>query len=71
MVVSCQPTKTLYSETEAAEELGITVEQLRSLICSHIVDDDVEPSSFSVSNLYPSDVLVLKILSSVPSTLPD
>ena len=71
MLASCQPTKTLYSETEAAEELGVTVEQLRSLIRSHIADDEVDLSSFSVSNLYPSDVLVLKILSSATPALPD
>lgn len=64
MVVSSPRPKTQYSEVEAAEELGITIEQLRSLIRNHIVDSEIDPASFSVSNLYPSDLLVLKLLSS-------
>lgn len=63
MVVSSPQAKTQYSEVEAAVALGVTVEQLRSLIRSHIVDNDVDPRTFSVSNLHPSDLLVLKFLS--------
>ena len=32
--------KSHYSETEAAEELGISIEQLRTMIRSHVVDRD-------------------------------
>lgn len=64
MAVSSPQTKTQFSEIEAAVELGVTVEQLRSLIRSHIVDNDVDSSSFAVANLHASDLLVLKILSS-------
>jgi hypothetical protein len=68
MVVSSPQTKTQYSEAEAALELGVTVEQLRSLIRSHIVDNEVDSSSFSVASLHASDLLVLKILSSANQT---
>ena len=34
--------KSQYSETEAAEELGITVTQLRSMIRSHVVEEDYD-----------------------------
>jgi hypothetical protein len=64
MLLSSPQTKTQYSELEAAVELGVTIEQLHSLIRTHIVDQDMDLSSLSVSNLHSSDLLVLKILSS-------
>ena len=72
MVVSSPHAQTQYSELEAAIELGVTIEQLHSLIRSHIVDDDtdVDLSSFSVCNLHPSDLVVLRILSSAIATTP-
>ena len=62
MIVS-KPAKTLYSETEAAEALGVSVEQLRALIKNHIVDVDEDLLNSSVANFQPSDLLLLKILS--------
>jgi hypothetical protein len=55
--------KSQYSEHEAAEELGVSVEQLRTLIRSHIVDTDEDLNNVSVASFHPSDLLVLKILS--------
>ena len=52
-----------YSEREAAEELGVSVEQLRSLIRSHIVDSDEDLNNVPIASFHPSDLLVLKILS--------
>jgi len=52
-----------YSEREAAEELGVSVDQLRSLIRSHIVDSDEDLKNVPIANFHPSDLLVLKILS--------
>ncbi len=52
--------KTQYSEVEAAEELGVSVERLRSLIRSHIVDDE---NTAPVMTFHLSDLLVLRILS--------
>ena len=54
-----------YSEREAAEELGVSVEQLRSLIRSHIVDSDEDLTNVPIASFHPSDLLVLKILSGV------
>jgi len=63
--------KSQYSEREAAEELGVSVEQLRTLIRSHIVETDEDLNNVSVASFHPSDLLVLKLLarqssSSVP-----
>jgi hypothetical protein len=54
--------QTHYSEVEAARELGVTVDQLRSLIRSHIAQSDEDLNHIAVATFHPSDLLVLKIL---------
>ena len=56
-------TKSQYSELEAAQELGVSVEQLRTLIRSHIAQSDEDLNHVSTASFHPSDLLVLKILS--------
>ncbi|HML18314.1 MAG TPA: hypothetical protein VK419_14890 [Bryobacteraceae bacterium] len=55
--------KSQYTETEAAEELGISVEQLRSMIRSHVVDRDEDLNNVPVTTFQPSDLLILRLLS--------
>lgn len=57
-----KPNKTQYTEAEAAEELGVTVEQLRVLIRNHIAKSDEDLAHIAVATFHPSDLLVLKIL---------
>lgn len=57
-----KPNKTQYTEAEAAEELGVTVEQLRVLIRHHIAKSDEDLAHIAVATFHPSDLLVLKIL---------
>jgi hypothetical protein len=57
-----KPNKTQYSEAEAAQELGVTVEQLRVLIRSHIAQSDEDLNHIATASFHPSDLLVLKIL---------
>jgi hypothetical protein len=54
--------QTQYYEVEAARELGVTVDQLRSLIRSHIAQTDEDLNHIAVASFHPSDLLVLKIL---------
>lgn len=54
--------KTQYTEAEAAEELGVTVDQLRVLIRNHIAKSDEDLAHIAVATFHPSDLLVLKIL---------
>jgi hypothetical protein len=54
--------KSQYSETEAAEELGISIEQLRSMIRSHVVDREEDLSNVAATTFQPSDLLVLRLL---------
>jgi len=55
--------KSQYTETEAAEELGISVEQLRTMIRSHVVDREEDVNNIPVTTFQPSDLLVLRLLS--------
>jgi hypothetical protein len=61
--------KTQYSEAEAAQELGITVEQLRVLIRKHIAKTDEDLMHIAMASFHPSDLLVLKILTGQSSDL--
>ena len=59
--------KSQYSEAEAAEELGISVEQLRSMIRSHVIDRDEDLTNVPVTTFQPSDLLVLRLLTGMPT----
>ena len=67
-MLAIKPTKPQYSENEAATELGLSVEQLRTLIRNHIVETDEDLNNVPVASFQPSDLLVLKLLSASKST---
>ena len=56
------PAKSQYSEVEVAEELGITVTQLRSLIRNHVVFHDEDLLNVPQTTFQPRDLLVLRLL---------
>lgn len=60
--VSSRPGKGHYSEAEAAEQLGISVMQLRTMIRSHVVDKDEDLNNVPVHTFQPSDLLILRLL---------
>jgi hypothetical protein len=59
--------KSQYSEAEAAEELGISIAQLRTMIRSHVVDRDEDLSNVPVTTFQPSDLLILRLLAGMPT----
>jgi hypothetical protein len=62
--------KSQYSETEAAEELGISIDQLRSMIRSHVVEHEEDLTNVPATTFQPSDLLVLRLLAGrVPQPL--
>jgi hypothetical protein len=67
--VPSKQNKTQYSEAEAAQELGLTVEQLRVLIRNHIAQSDEDLHHIAMASFHPSDLLVLKILAGQSGTL--
>jgi hypothetical protein len=64
MFLSKQQSKLQYSEAEAAAHLGITVDQLRSLVKHHIAKGDDDFDSLESTSFHASDLLILRILSS-------
>ncbi|MBM3810633.1 MAG: hypothetical protein FJW20_03245 [Acidimicrobiia bacterium] len=54
--------KSYFSETEAARSLGITVDEFRVLVKSHIVDRDEDMTNVPVTTYHASDLLVLRLL---------
>ncbi len=56
--------KSHYTETEAAQELGISTEHLRSLVKRHILpDNEEELAKLSITTFQPADLLLLRLLS--------
>ena len=62
-----RPGKSQYNEVEAAEELGVSVERFRSIIRSHVVDQDEDANNIPVTTFQPSDLLILRLLSGMPT----
>lgn len=54
--------KSHYTESEAAVALGVSVEQLRTLIRSHIVKTDEDMAHVAAASYQPSDLLVLRMI---------
>ena len=62
VTLSPKQKKTEFSEAEAAQELGVTVEQLRLLIRSHIATSDEDLVHIATATFHASDILTLKLL---------
>lgn len=54
--------KMQYTEVEAAEELGITVTELRTMIRHHVVEQEEDVRNVPQTTFQPSDLLVLRLL---------
>jgi len=63
-----RPGKSQYTEIEAAEELGVSVEHLRKMVRSHVVDRDEDVNNLPVTTFQPSDLLILRLLAGLPTT---
>ncbi|QOY85450.1 hypothetical protein [Paludibaculum fermentans] len=59
-----RPGKGYYSETEAAQALGLTVDSLRALVRQHILQSEDEMANLPMTTFQPSDLLLLRLLSS-------
>jgi hypothetical protein len=60
-----RPHKSQYTENEAAEFLGVSVEQLRTLVQKHILADEAAPAPGTGLTVYQrSDLLLLRLLRS-------
>ena len=64
-MIATRPMKSQYSETEAAEALGVSVDRLRQLIRQHIAQTDEDLASVSSAVFQPSDLLLLRLLAGI------
>ena len=55
-----KPNKSQYTESEAAAVLGVTIEELRTLIKSHISDREEDLNNVATAIFEPADILMLK-----------
>ena len=61
-IMTLRTGKSQYTETEAAEELGVSVDRLRTLIRRHVVTTDEDLVNVPMASFQPSDLLLLKLL---------
>ena len=54
--------KAQYTESEAAQQLDVSIEELRVLIRQHIVIDEADTSNVPMTTFQPSDLLVLRLM---------
>jgi hypothetical protein len=58
-----RPQKSQYTEDEAAEFLGVSIQQLRTLVQKHILGDDEAAAAGAGLAVYQrSDLLLLRLL---------
>jgi hypothetical protein len=50
-----------YTEIEAAEELGISVDNLRDIVRKHVVEQTEDIQNLPVTTFQPSDLLILRL----------
>jgi hypothetical protein len=63
-----RPGRSQYTEVEAAEELGVSVERLRTMIRSHVVEREEDANNIPVHTFQPSDLLILRLLAGMPTS---
>lgn len=57
-----KPAKSYLNENEAAESLGVSAGQLRSLIRSHVTTEESDMSKVGITQFQPADLLLLRFL---------
>jgi DNA-binding transcriptional MerR regulator len=57
-----QRQKSHYTETEAAEELGVSVSQLRALVRERIARSEEDVRNLPMAYFQPADLLLLKLI---------
>ena len=66
-MLTTRPARSQYTEVEAAEELGVSVEHLRNIVRHHVVDRAEDAENLSVTAFQPSDLLILRLLAGMPT----
>ena len=62
-----RPARSQYTEVEAAEELGVSVEHLRNIVRNHVVERAEDADNLPVTTFQQSDLLILRLLAGMPT----
>ena len=62
-----QTGKSEFTEAEAAEELGVSLDQFRTMVRKHILDCDEDLKNLPVATFQLSDLLILRMLAGRPA----
>jgi hypothetical protein len=62
MTLTKPTTKSQYSEAEVAAEIGVTIDELRTLIKSRIAKGEEEQSNVPAATYQPSDLVMLRYM---------
>lgn len=61
-----RPGKGYFNENEAAQALGLSLEQFRALVKRYIVDREEDLVNLPLTTYQPSDLLLLRLLATNP-----
>jgi hypothetical protein len=64
-MLASRASKSYYSESEAAESLGVSIEQFRSLVRTHIAPSEEEQHMIPSTTFQPSDLVILRLLANL------
>lgn len=65
-----RPAKGHYSETEAATQLGVSLDELRRLVRQHVVESEEEMDNLRLIGIQPADLILLRLLIATKSAQP-
>lgn len=67
-----RPPRGHYTEAEVAQTLGLSLEELRRLVRSHILESDEHAENLPITYYEPADLLLLRLLTETrqPATIP-
>jgi hypothetical protein len=60
-----QNLKGFFSESEAAQALGVPVDRFRDLVRTHIAQSEEDGNNIGTTSFQASDLLVLKLLAKI------
>ena len=61
-MILTKPNKSQYSEAEAAAEIGVSIDELRSLVKSQVVDKEEDLNNVPQAIYQPSDLVLIRFL---------
>lgn len=61
---TARPPKGYYNESEAAQALGLSLDEFRALVRAHLLESDEDLAQLPRMYYQPSDLVVLRLLAS-------